>query len=460
MKRKLIKYGILVFVLIMLYFGYLLYQGGPVKGEFTVKDLAPASLGPDNGFYIFLAFLEPPEVDIYSPGVIAGYRETFNSLVSQNPREQIRNSIKRKEEAPRKIAAYEKLLQQFWKLYNPSKHPLQKKDPLAYFLSVKKDVEKIKEGCSFLLKRYRALINTKKVEDFTPPGIYFYLVEHNDIFIQVHRLFHVVNIIDAAEGKWEPAVGNILKEISFYHRFLKTARSGTGYGNYYFAWRVLWDTYELLPPLLNHKSCPGNVYARTLAVLRAIPNRTFTYRNAVISTYIANAAILNRQESWKIYIPGNRIKQYYLNAYKRLLELGDQPPFQRRETVENTVRQMMADKKIPFDIFDEWGPLKMMERIIRLPYQTRAMNDLICISAELYLTYDPGLTLEKNLERLDTYKAIDPFSGSPYRYNAEKRVLYSIGPNRSDDGGMPFDPYKPSSFDDIVIPIILPEKGK
>jgi hypothetical protein len=456
MKRKLIKYGILVFVLIMLYFGYLLYQGGPVKGEFTVKDLAPASLEPDNGFYIFLAFLEPPEVDIYSPEVTARYRETFNSLIAQNPREQIRNAIKREEDAFKKIKKYDKLLKQFWKLYNPLKHPLQKKDPLAYFLSVKQDVEKIKEGCAFFLKRYQALMDAKKVEDFTPPGIYFYLVEHNDIFIQVNRLFHVVNIIDAAEGKWGLAVGNILKEISFYHRFLKTARSGSGYGNYFFASMVLWKTYELLPRLLNHKSCPGNIYARTLAGLQAIPNRTFTHRNAVISTYIGNAAILNQQESWKIYIPGNRIKQYYVNAYKRLIELGDQPPFQRRETVENTIRQMMADKKIPFDT---WSPLTMIEWMIRLPYQIRALNDLICISAELYLKYDPRLTLKKNLEKLDTYKAIDPFSGTPYRCNPEKRVLYSIGPNRSDDGGMPFDPYKPSPVDDIVIPIILPEKG-
>lgn len=460
MKRRLIKYGILVFVLIMLYFGYLLYQGSPVKGEFTEKDLAPASLEPDNGFYIFLAFLEPPEVDIYSPEVIAGYRETFNSPGVQNTWGNFREAIKRGEDAFKKIEKYDKLLKQFWKLYNPLKHPLQKKDPLAHFLSVKQDIEKIKEGCSFLLKRYQALMDAKKVEDFSHPGIYFSTYEHNKIIIQVHRLFYVVNIIDAAEGQWEPAVGNILKEISFYHRFLKTARSDRGYGNYYIAWRMLCDTYELLPRLLNHKSCPENVYARTLAGLQAIPNRTFTHRNAVISTYIANAAILNQQESWKIYIPRNRIKQYYLNAYKRLLELGDQPPFQRRETVENTVRQMMADKKIPFDIFDEWGPLKRIERIIRLPYQTRALNDLICISAELYLKYDPRLTLEKNLEKLDTYKAIDPFSGTPYRCNPEKRVLYSIGPNRSDDGGMPFDPYKSSLFDDIVIPIILPEKGE
>jgi len=460
MKRKSIKFAILVFVLIMLYFGYLLYQGGPVQGEFTEKDLAPASFEPDNGFYIFLAFLEPPEIDINSPEVIARYRETFNSFGAQSPREQIRNSIKREEEALRKIEKYEKLLQQFWKLYNPSKHPLQNKDPLAYFLSVKEDVEKIKEGCAFFLKRYQALIDAKKVEDFTPLGIYFFMVEHNKIFIQVHRLFHVVNIIDAAQGKWEPAVGNILKEIAFYHRFLKTARSETGYGNYHFAWMVLWKTYELLPRLLNHKSCPRDVYARTLTELQAIPNRTFSHRNAVISTYIANAAILNQEESWKIYIPKNRIKQYYINAYRRLMELGDQPPYQRRETVENTIRQMMANKKIPFEPADTWSPITMIERMIRFPYQTRALNDLLCISAELYLKYDPGLTLEQNLEKLAAHKAIDPFSGTPYRCNAEKRVLYSIGPNRSDDGGIPSNPRKFSSFDDIVIPIILPERGK
>ena len=78
MKQKIIKYGILVFVLVLIYFGYSIYHGGSVRGAFTEKDLVPASFEPGNGFYLFLALPEPPGIDIHSPQVIDKYRAIYD----------------------------------------------------------------------------------------------------------------------------------------------------------------------------------------------------------------------------------------------------------------------------------------------------------------------------------------------------------------------------------------------
>lgn len=288
MKRKLIKYSILVSSLLMLYLGYIAYQGPSVKGELTEKDLPPVSFEPDNGFYILRALLEPPEVEVPSPGVITKYREIYDLDKVQKIRKHIRKATEKEKEDLRKIEPYWKLLNQIFKVYNFAENYRQKKDILAYYLSRKKDVKKIEEGCSFFLKRYYRLINSEKIS--------------------------------------------------------------------------------------------------------------------------------------------------------------------------NTIQQMEDNNTIPFNV---WGDIEDLGIVIDYPFQIRALNDLVCICAELHLKYDPNKTIKENLENLDSYKSIDPFSGEPYRYNSKKQILYSIGKNRKDDNGTPYsmkawrEPY-----DDIVIPCVINVKNR
>jgi len=91
--------------------------------------------------------------------------------------------------------------------------------------------------------------------------------------------------------------------------------------------------------------------------------------------------------------------------------------------------------------------------VVHKTYHTRALIDMIRISAELHLNYDPEKTVEEILKDLNSYKAMDPCSGKPYRWNSEKQVLYSLGVDRDDDKGT----FSYSSYydTDYILPIVL-----
>jgi hypothetical protein len=74
--------------------------------------------------------------------------------------------------------------------------------------------------------------------------------------------------------------------------------------------------------------------------------------------------------------------------------------------------------------------------MISQAHQTRALYDLVRISAEFHLEDNPGEPVEEVLERLAAYKTIDRCSGKPYKWNPQKRILYSIGTDRRDNGGV------------------------
>ncbi|MCP4149404.1 MAG: hypothetical protein GY757_16775 [bacterium] len=96
--------------------------------------------------------------------------------------------------------------------------------------------------------------------------------------------------------------------------------------------------------------------------------------------------------------------------------------------------------------------------LLRVAYRCRIVYELTKIAAELRLKYkDAGKKdIMKLLSGLDSYKALDPYSGKPYLWNNEKKVLYSIGVNRKDDGGS--EGYVTKVPADILLPCILHKK--
>ena len=76
------------------------------------------------------------------------------------------------------------------------------------------------------------------------------------------------------------------------------------------------------------------------------------------------------------------------------------------------------------------------------------------ISAELHLHYDPDKPVQEILNSLESYKVLDPCSGKPYKWNDEKQLLYSIGIDREDNGGIT-NPYPGSVGVDFALPVIL-----
>ncbi|MCK4944370.1 MAG: hypothetical protein KAS65_12380, partial [Candidatus Aminicenantes bacterium] len=69
------------------------------------------------------------------------------------------------------------------------------------------------------------------------------------------------------------------------------------------------------------------------------------------------------------------------------------------------------------------------------------------------LYYQPGTPVRQILKGLESYKTVDPCSGSPYIWNSEKQILYSLGVDRDDDGGT----YSYNTYydTDYILPVIL-----
>jgi hypothetical protein len=79
------------------------------------------------------------------------------------------------------------------------------------------------------------------------------------------------------------------------------------------------------------------------------------------------------------------------------------------------------------------------------------------ISADLHAIYEPGKPVEQQLHALESYQTLmDPFTGKPYHYSQEKRLLYSLGPDQDDDQGK--EKFQITKDSDISIPLTLNKK--
>ena len=79
MKKKLFKLSLfatlLLVVFIIVFVVVNLFDAPEPEGVYTIKDLIPASLKPDNGYYLLMALSYPTDMDITSPKVAMEIRK-------------------------------------------------------------------------------------------------------------------------------------------------------------------------------------------------------------------------------------------------------------------------------------------------------------------------------------------------------------------------------------------------
>lgn len=451
MKQKIIKYGILVFVLVLIYFGYSIYHGGKVRGAFTEKDLEPASFKPTNGFYLFLALPEPPGVDIHSPEVIDKYRVIYDPGFKKKnvPKQTASNR-----DSPPGNRDYKGSFFKILKIMEREHYYG------GLFSGERKKILSFKKELSFLLERYRRMINVEIFEDFTGPDFDLISFPYQP-YMCTSGLFLAVNVCDALDGKWETAVENILKQVVFLKKFLKTAR----HEHYNISRYILTTVLRDLGRLIDHESCPPSLFSRVFKEMPPLSKQDFLPGNSLISFYLYFANYLDNIPFWKIYIQKERAKQYYVDYCQATIAYERECPYQRKSSWYDILRKFRSQrKKILFIGVDRLLKNLQFTRVefprysnIQSTYSARALYDLVRLSAELRLKYDPGKTIVENLEGLDTYKRIDPFSGESYKYSRERKVLYSFGRDCKDNNGaVSFNTAKPS---DIAVPCRIHHKN-
>ena len=301
------------------------------------------------------------------------------------------------------------------------------------------------------------MINVDIFEDFTGPG--FDLVSFPyEPFMCGSGLFLAVNVCDALEGKWETAVENILKQVVFLKKFLKTAR----HDHYNISRYILTSVILDLGRLIDQESCPPALFFQILKEMPPLSKQDFLPGNAMISFYLYYANYLDYLPFWKIYIQKERAKQYYMDSFQALTAYERKCPYQRKSSYRDVYMKFRSQRKkiLSFGVDSLWGKLHITRiefpRFFQSAYRTRVLYDLVRLSAELRLKYDPGKTIAENLESLDSHKHMDPFSGKPYKYSRERNVLYSFGRDRRDNNGAAsFNTTKPS---DIAVPCRIHHK--
>ena len=439
-------------------------------GIYALKDLPPASLAPDNGYYMLMALSYPPEVDI-AASEVAGEIRKFSD--------------------PELLRLNSKLIRKVTKKHNDlfNKLVVRKKEVISqnfseHFDKIASDRDKLTDFLNanpILMQRYSLLLQADKIEDFSLPIVLYPLINYAAI-IKAANFYTANQILTVRNGKWEEGVTGILRQIAFYRKLSANSRQPA---NKVLSLEMLTNSLKALAYIMNHKNCPKNVFALVLNRLPPLEDSEIGLRNTIIFEFliavqgideilrsteppfqelgILKASLFPSTTDWlnflarfRIFLNRNRTIQFFLTETNKILQFEKTPPFRWEQDLTN-LTPPDPTKRLFWWFSNPIGKVLIAisydnyQQQIFKKYQTKAFFDLIRICAEFHLKF----TLEKPpadiFVSLENVGALDSFSGAPYLYDEKKQILYSIGENRVEDGGNRI-PDKRGKPPDLVIP--------
>jgi hypothetical protein len=464
MKKKLLIVLIVLAGLLLVYIGINQVDAGEPVNGFTRADLPSRDFSRNNGFYRLFSLSMADDVDIESGEVLEKIRKlndpAFDNdqfLAQWKTKEYLAFARKRlgmlKEKVPNRGNAW---------LNHPENGG---EDWLENILPVRGEVDFMKAEMRVWLERYQKLIDSPVFVDFsrlhfeTPiPNLLAWLI--------TAKLYNVLNMLDAIDGNWERGVGNILAQINLVKRSQKgslvmiTNLVGKAIGTH---------SLRALATLMNRKDCPESVYKQILEGLPPITYEEFGTRNSFVAESIFTLSnfkdsadgIKRGGNVWQklmkaLFLQKNRTHQQQINMMRYLIEMEQTPPYQWKEPLKPLdtfasgwfwwLQNPVGKKWLDYMAFPSQA------KVITKSYRLKAYYDTVRISAELHLNYSAEKSVEEILASLETYKTVDACSGKPYRWNEQKQVLYSIGTNRIDDGGI--EEFK-THQKDFIVPCVL-----
>jgi len=467
MKKNSFKFLLFLFVLFALFILFNQFDITLPPNSYTEKDLESTIFDKSNGFYLVFALSEPPGVDLHSDEIINKYRRLFDPRLGDTDRFRFLWDQ----------MAYRK---RFRKYLKKARFINQKKpDWVTFVKSRKKEIVELKSHFSFLLDRCKKLLACEIVNDFSTPCVvayhpslpqeYYFPYPDETAILTVTRLYTALRIVEILDGRTN-AVQSILDQISFAKKLIESAR--TSYTNL-LGKKVLCLSLQALNSLMNQEECPREIFPRVLEGLSPLKYEEFGSRKAFIGYYLAMEEwIENKLESVKrhtigevgrLFLQKNHTKYYYFDYVSSCIEYEKQPPFKWKQHqlaaknlqkgsfwwLQNAVGKFIFSKDSIPDLRPD----------ILASYQTKALYDLTRISAELHLNYNHKKPVKEILNHLESFRTPDPYSGNPYIWDKEKAILYSVGANRTDDGGAVDNSQLPEEqMLDIVIPCVLHAK--
>ncbi len=462
--------GIPMMVLLILWIVINRLDAPKIKGEFSLPRPTPAHFGKYNGFYRLWTLSEAPRVDVESDRTVMKYRHLFDPRFDNDKYLQSWDH-----------KAYRETYRQY--LYR--RNAILKERVHALDINIKPDVSlareidisrdrvlKLRDEYSVFLERYQKLLECRIFQDMTLPRHYS-PIPNLLAWLHVSKLYDWLTVLEGLEGNWEPAVDRLIKHIDFVKRALKGTRvlliNLVAKG-------VMRYSLQCLASLMNQRECPKEVFQMVLTRLSPITIKEMGTKKAFQADYLSLADFIDKKHYLSsenlilkiisaLFFQRNRTKKYFFEPYQEMIALEKQPPYQWK-TGLGEIRKKYSKKKKGFFRWIQNPCGKFIAEKIAIPnllsvihktYHTKTLIDMIRISAELHLRFDPDQPLDNILRGLDTYKVNDPCSGKPYIWNGKKQILYSLGVDRDDDGGrFSYNTYYDT---DYILPVILNKKN-
>ena len=198
----------------LIFFGLNLFDSKPARGEKTATLLA-ANLEPDNGFFIIWGFAEPPAVDPLAPVFHGQVLELFGS----RPRNYLFRSHYSQWQA--RLNASFRLHWQDASFHFPQ---LPAEDICTYFASRRTEVTEQLQRFAVPLQRYRRVLKSGKLADFTPLNREF---PSRSLLLATYtaRLWAASRTLAALDGQWRTAGAELLDAMDAGFRLIRTART-------------------------------------------------------------------------------------------------------------------------------------------------------------------------------------------------------------------------------------------
>lgn len=433
----------------------------------------PANLGAENGFFLLWGFAEPPGTDLQA----GGFRAQVAELVSAEPGSRQARALFH--DWNKRLNAGSRLHWQGTTLAFP---PDPATDVSGHFAARRLELESRLEHFAELQERYRGMLAAARLDDFTPLGGEF---PARSLLLATHaaRLFAASCALQAVDGRWEEAARGLLQAAATGFRMISGART---LGVNALGKAMVELSLRTLASLLNRASCPP---AAVQLVLEGLPPRPAAdFGTAAVRAFsgLRFAAAVDRLKRDQIVDP-MLLKDYFrdpaaffvverfvaisqLRVYQavhamasflvkanettaamralwqevgRLEETppwrwGKSPLLGRRSPpvatgplwwLRNPVGRMMVRSAMPYNF-------PVLQHYVLQSHELRARYELVCLLARARASTPASRVPAAMLLRLlASAPERDPFGGGPYRYAATRRLLYSLGPDRLDDGG-------------------------
>lgn len=458
--------GIPILALFLIWILINRFDAAEIEGEFKLSEKPTTHYGKENGFYRLWTLSEAPRINVDSDRVVMKYRHLFDPKFENEKYLQAWDH-----QAYRAgYAKYHRLRASILRdtVYDLDWGTTPANSLVRKIFNSRNRIFRLRDEYTVFLERYEKLMTCTLFEDIT-------LLRHDSpipnlvAWLHISKLHDWLCVLDAREGNWDRAIERLINHIDFIKRVLKGSRvliiNLVAKG-------VMRYSLQYLASLMNQRECPPRIYNLVLDRVQPVSTEDMGSRIAMQADYISMADYVDRNLALDrdnlilriaaaLFFQKNRTKKYIFEPYRDVISLEELPPYQWKTGLDEIRKKYSKKKSGIFRwVRNPYG--KYLAEQFAIPnllgtasktYHTRALIDMIRISAELHLNYDAEKPMEEILKSLNSFKAMDPCSGKPYKWNPDKQVLYSLGVDRDDDNGTVS--YNTNYDTDYILPIVL-----